>query len=130
MKAWVDCEFCSFEDPEPLSLGWITERDDQVYIEIRRDESKCSRFVTRCVLPWLTSGGVTPELARKQIAYWIGQHGVTEFICDTSYDERILRDLGVTLPIKQVKQLPREEREKLFTHHALEDAKVLRSLYP
>jgi len=118
MRAWFDCEFCSFDDVRPISIGIVVEDGRESYEEYCFDAAKCSAWVREHVIPRLGGGGS------------LDLEGVSELICDTSYDERIIRELGIDIPVRQVKQLPEQERKRLFTHHALEDARVLHSLYP
>lgn len=130
MRAWADCEFCSFQDPAPISVGLVDERGRVLHGVFEFDETRCSPFVVERVLPQLPQWRWPRMAFAARLKKWLVKGGISEIVCDTNYDVRILRDLGVETPIRLVKQLPKEEREKLFKHHALEDAKVLAKLYP
>jgi hypothetical protein len=121
-SAYVDCEFCSFEDPRPISIGAVCG-GAEFYGEFPLDLPLCSDFVRQHVIPRL-GGGADPI----EINEWAHVNRVHEFVVDTSYDEKILKILIPSAKVRHVKQLPQAEREKLFTHHALEDARVLQGL--
>jgi hypothetical protein len=130
LRAWFDCEFYSFEDLRPISFGAVQEDGFSVYVEFPVDRTRCSAWLLENVIPKLASEhdlsfATTTEQASKAIAKWIGNWHITEMICDTSYDERIARSLGVTLPITQADV---KGWDKPHDHHALRDAVELMRL--
>lgn len=53
MNVFLDTEFTDLLDPILISLGMVSERDEEFYIEVPYPDAKCTEFVRETVLPLL-----------------------------------------------------------------------------
>lgn len=53
LNIFVDTEFTDLVDPVLISLGMVSDRGEELYIEVPYPKEKCSAFVRETVLPLL-----------------------------------------------------------------------------
>ena len=151
MRLFLDTEFCSFENPELISIGVIDENSREFYAELTDfSRQACSDFVVETVLPLLGQHFAGYVSTRQNIAYrlsqWLEEYrdwpgGVT--ICvDYATDWYLFVDLLAHSPVMEFitveniwNQLDLPKIQAWWTetglpqHHALNDAKANRHGY-
>ncbi len=154
---FVDTEFSDLRaDGEILSIALVKLNGDELYLEIEH-EGEVSEWVTENVLPTLTADKVSREEAKKQIVAFLGDTKPYMVAWVPHFDMVMMYQLfGVlNLPINWFPidfasilfghgidpETYREENGRTFvkglgldpsgfhTHHALDDAKLLREVY-
>ena len=144
MNVFFDTEFTDLLNPTLISIGFISETQEALYLELQEWTSDdCSYFVLERVLPLLdASRRVSIVEAASEIAAWINRldEAVT-LTCDSSIDHSLFSELLFVAKVPKPSAIseakvyspsPEGEilREQLYAttlrrHHALDDAKAL-----
>lgn len=74
MNIFLDTEFTDLMDPVLISLGMVTERGEEFYIEVPYPDKACTPFVREAVLPLLgrePDAACSLEEVRLRILQWL-----------------------------------------------------------
>ena len=74
MMVFLDTEFTDFKDPQLISLGMVTEFDQEFYIEVPYPTFHCSSFVNQVVIPLLgkeTESFCATEKLQPKLLSWL-----------------------------------------------------------
>lgn len=148
MNVFLDTEFTDLLEPILISLGMVTEREEELYIEVPYPESKCTEFVQKVVLPLLgreQPAFVPLEDVRLHILNWLAIVRRDDEDIDVCIDYEADWDLFYLAMDKRVppwirrKDVARDINELLLysfskksglpEHHALYDARANRYAY-
>lgn len=141
MQIFVDTEFTDFVDPHLISLGMVSDRGEEFYVEVPYPQSSCSEFVREIVLPLLgqyPGASCRLEDLRLRVLKWleiVRPNGEDLEICfdyQTDWD-LFVKALEYDVPpwckwrriSRNINELLRYEFHKKFElpdHHALYDA--------
>jgi len=140
---FFDSEFTGFLQPELISIGAVATDATAFYAELRGwSPERASEFVRKVVLPLLDGDAVPPEMATAAFATWLGERAgraPTTLVSDSAFDRWAIaellgsEDLPTGVEWKRV-AIAYEELDQatqalgLRRHHALDDARALRSL--
>lgn len=146
MRIFFDTEFTGLGQrfPQLISIGFIDELGNSLYLEVEHDESKRTPFVEDEVVPLLSGTPLKPEAASKAANDWLSEffqnESAIEFVCDFELDAKFLRSLladgfdGSRMKIVNGRDAFKFVPDEIFDnrsdrHHALSDAVELRRLW-
>ncbi|MCB6182647.1 hypothetical protein LIN78_03655 [Leeia sp. TBRC 13508] len=135
LRIFLDTEFTNFSDPRLISIGLVSEKGDECYLELSEGWSvgQCSAFVREKVLPQLNlpEHRLSIRTARERLRSWLRQFGEAVVVVFDAEEDRYLVEglLGshgpdLILQWRKVEPLERQDQEE--GHHALEDAKTFK----
>lgn len=153
-RIFIDTEFSAFSrEPKPISVGLVTEDGDEFYAELPMETwaEEASEFVWASVVPHLEGGTkvLTAVELTKRLREWLGRQGEVVLISDApAFDGEILERLyreeawpparppecryfgaASAVPDGIPAEDGTESGDNAAEHHALEDAKRLRTAY-
>lgn len=145
LLVFLDCEFTDFIDCHLISLGMVTERGEECYIEVPYPIQACSAFVREVVIPLLgKDANAVCELdqIRVRILNWIEivRRNKEEDVCicfdyQTDFDlfmEALDGDCPTYIRPRLINHHINElllynfwrDNPNLYQHHALHDARA------
>ena len=153
INIFFDTEFTGLvSEPRLLSLGFVAEDDQELYIELTDgwSESQCSPWVLQHVTPLLGGGErLSRRDAVERLVVWLSAYESPTLLGDSDWDtlllSALLKERGVTADRVCVKQLVLDSRYQALAfeaakksyyealnikpHHALTDARAFRSAW-
>ena len=144
MKVFIDTEFTDFIDCHLISLGMVTVRGEEFYVEVPYPDEACSAFVREVVIPILGKYPHPPcekDALRSRILEWtkLVRRGneVLEICYDYQTDWDLFADaldgdipsfIKPRLVNSEISDLLFEQffekNREFYQHHALHDAKA------
>jgi diamine N-acetyltransferase len=140
---FVDSEFTSLAEPRLISLAAVAGDGATFYAELSDwPRSACSEFVRETVLPLLDGDAVPHPVAAESFARWLEERAAiapVTIVSDSGFDRWALADLleredlpsgcaWLRVPIHYEQLDAAAASLALRRHHALDDARALRSV--
>jgi hypothetical protein len=148
MNIFIDTEFTDLLDPVLVSLGMVSDRDEELYIEVPFPIEKCTPFVHETVLPLL---GHEPHAfielndARLRIYKWLENvrrdkeaiHICTDYQADWDLFCKVMdgrppswvHHKSISRDINKLLLYSFHKKTGLSAHHALYDARANKHAY-